>query len=212
MNRHAEKERWTSIPTFSGFSVGFCINEEEGYLLPTIARKITCRCFDWMLQSSSGRKWRGANKHYYSHVIGGQRLVRIAPPFLPPHHSDPVARDFLSSIPVEALLWGCHLDVQGLLHQQLLSSAMVQHCGLLPVDRMVILPCMFHYSWLLHPPPLADILVFLQSCTHPVSNHTSKRALYGFNILMLTSFEVTTVTTVDSQEPTCCYNSHLLLQ
>ena len=31
---------------FSGFSVGFCINEEEGYLLPTIARKITCRRFD----------------------------------------------------------------------------------------------------------------------------------------------------------------------
>ena len=25
--------------SFSGFSVGFCINEEEGYLLPTIARK-----------------------------------------------------------------------------------------------------------------------------------------------------------------------------
>ena len=31
---------------FSGFSVGFCINEEEGYLLPNIARKITCRRFD----------------------------------------------------------------------------------------------------------------------------------------------------------------------
>ena len=24
--------------TFSGLSVGFCINEEEGYLLPTVAR------------------------------------------------------------------------------------------------------------------------------------------------------------------------------
>jgi len=32
--------------------------EEKGYLLPTLARKITCRRFDWMLQSSSGRKWR----------------------------------------------------------------------------------------------------------------------------------------------------------
>jgi len=38
--------------------------------------------------------------------------VRIAPPFLPPHHSDPVAKDFQSSIPVEALLRGCHLDVR----------------------------------------------------------------------------------------------------
>ena len=29
------------------------MNEEEGYLLPTWARKITCQCFDWVLQSSS---------------------------------------------------------------------------------------------------------------------------------------------------------------
>ena len=31
-----------TLDVFSGFSVGLCINEEEGYLLPTIARKITC--------------------------------------------------------------------------------------------------------------------------------------------------------------------------
>ena len=36
-----------------------------------------------------------------------------------------------SSISVEALLWRCHLDVQS---QQLLPCAMVQHCGLLPVN------------------------------------------------------------------------------
>ena len=119
----------------------------EGYLLPTWVRKITCRRFDWMLQSLSGRKWRVRTKvAIYSHallrihVIGGQRSVRIAPPSLPPHHSGPATREFQSSISVEALLWGCHLDVQGLLHQQLLSSAMVQHRGLLPVDRMVIPP------------------------------------------------------------------------
>ena len=29
----------------------------EDYLFPTWARKITCRCFDWMLQSSSGGWW-----------------------------------------------------------------------------------------------------------------------------------------------------------
>ena len=28
------------------------------------------------------------------HVIGGQRSVRIAPPSLPPHHSNPAARHF----------------------------------------------------------------------------------------------------------------------
>ena len=31
-----------------------------------------------------------------------------------------------------------------------------------------------------------------------------------FNLLVLTSFEVTTTTTMDPQEPACCYNSHLL--
>ena len=88
--------------------------------------------------------------------------MRIAPPSLPPHHSGPATRDFQSSISVEALFHRCHLDVQGLLHQQLLSSAMVQYGGLLPVDRVVVLPCMFRYSWLLHHPPLAGISVFLQ--------------------------------------------------
>ena len=36
------------------------------------------------------------------------------------------------------------------IHQQLLSSAMDQYCGLLPVDRVVVLPCMLCYSWPLH--------------------------------------------------------------
>jgi len=64
--------------------------------------------------------------------------VRIAPPFLPPYHSDPAARDFQSSIPVEALLQGCHLDVQGLLQQQFLSSPAVQYFGLLPRSSTVV--------------------------------------------------------------------------
>ena len=123
-----------------------------------------------MLQSSSGRKWKEVRNNIaiYSHalprihVIGGQKSVRIAPPSLPPHHCGPATRDFQSSMSVEALFHRCHLDVQGLLHQQLLSSAMVQHGGLLPVDRVVVLPRMFHYSWLLHHPPLAGISVFLQ--------------------------------------------------
>ena len=96
------------------------------------------------------------------HVIGGQRSVRIASPSLPPHHSSPATRDFQSSILVEALLHGCHLDLQGLLHQQLLSSAMVQYGGLLSVDQVVVSPCMLRYSQLLDHPPLAGILVFLQ--------------------------------------------------
>ena len=61
------------------------------------------------------------------HVIGGQRSVRIAPPSLPPHYSCQATRDFQSSISVEALF-----------HKYLLSSVMVQHCGLLPVDQVVV--------------------------------------------------------------------------
>ena len=53
---------------------------------------------------------------------------------------------------------------EGLLHQQFLSSAMIQHCGLLPLDRMMVLPCMLQYSQLLHYPHLAGILALLQFC------------------------------------------------
>ena len=67
------------------------------------------------------------------HVIWSQKSVRIAPLSLPSHHSSPATRDFQSSISVEMLLWGCHLDVQALLHRQLLSFTMVQHYGLFPV-------------------------------------------------------------------------------
>ena len=68
------------------------------------------------------------------HVNGGQKLVRIAPPSLPPHHSSPATRNFKSSTSVEMLLRAYHLDVQGILHQQLLSSAMVQYSGFLSLS------------------------------------------------------------------------------
>ena len=70
------------------------------------------------------------------HVTGGQRSVRIASPTLPPHRTGPATRDFQSSISVEVLLCGYHLDVQGLL-QQLLSSAKVQYGGLFPLARIL---------------------------------------------------------------------------
>ena len=77
--------------------------------------------------------------HYEIHVIGGQRSVKITPLSLPPHHSGSATRDFHSSISVETLLCGYHLDVQALLHQQLLSSAVVQYSVLLPMDQVVVL-------------------------------------------------------------------------
>ena len=133
---------WTRImhvcSHFSGFSVGCCINREKVYLLPTWVREIadvSTECSS-RHQSESGRSVN--NVAIYSqallriHVIGGQRSVRIALPFLSPHHSSPATRDFQSSISVEALFCRCHLDVQGLLYQQLLSFAVVQYGGLLP--------------------------------------------------------------------------------
>ena len=51
------------LTSFSDFSVGFCINEEKGYLLPTLARKnnfadVSTECSshhhpddDWSIQS-----------------------------------------------------------------------------------------------------------------------------------------------------------------
>ena len=38
------------------------------------------------------------------HVIRGQKLVRVTPPFLPPHCSGPATREFQSSISVEVFL------------------------------------------------------------------------------------------------------------
>ena len=53
-----------------------------------------------------------------THIIGGQSLVRIVPPFLP-HHRCSATRDFSPPSRFKR----CHLDVQGLFHQYLLSSA-----------------------------------------------------------------------------------------
>ena len=44
----------------------------------------------------------------------GYKSVRITFPSLPLHHNSTASRDFRFSISVEALLWGCHLDVKGL--------------------------------------------------------------------------------------------------
>ena len=97
------------------------------------------------------------------HIVG-QRSVRVAPPSLSPHHSDPATRDLQSSILVEVLqgvIWMCRASFP---NRPFPSSAMVQYCGLLPVDWVVVLPRVLHYSRLLRHPPLAGILMFLQSC------------------------------------------------
>ena len=75
----------------------FALNE-EGYLLPTIAQKNNLPMFRLNAPVVIRAKVKEVrtNITIYSHtllrihVIGGQRSVRIAPPSLPPHHSDPV--------------------------------------------------------------------------------------------------------------------------
>ena len=100
---------------------------ENGYLLTTWARKITCqvkKCEQTLLFIAV---------HYWGYTsleIKGHWGLH-APDCLPPHHSGPATTDFQSSTSVEACFWGRHMDVQGLLHQQLLSSTMVKCCGLL---------------------------------------------------------------------------------
>ena len=70
--------------------ISCCLNEEKGYLLPTLARKITLPTFRLnapVIIRAKVKKVR-TNITIYSHtllrihVIGGQRSVRIAPPFL----------------------------------------------------------------------------------------------------------------------------------
>ena len=78
-----------------------------------------------------------------------------------------IARSVHLSILAEVLLWGCHLDVQSLLHQ--LLSAMVHYCGLLPVDQMAILQRMLRYSWLLQYPSSSRRHLGVPSVLSPVS-------------------------------------------
>ena len=107
-------------------------HEEKGYLLPIWAWKITCRHFDWMLQLSFRAKVKEVQTNPSLEV---NSKVGEDCSSLPASSCSPATRDFQHSILVEALLWGCHLDVQDLLHQQLLSSTMIQHCGLLLVSQ-----------------------------------------------------------------------------
>ena len=93
---------------------------EKGYLLPTwVPKKKKKNLPTFQLNAPviirpKMKKVR-TNVAIYSHtllrlhIIGGQRSVKIAPPSLL-HHSGSATRDFQSSISVEALLRGYHLD------------------------------------------------------------------------------------------------------
>ena len=97
--------------------------------------------------------------YYWGHVIGGQRLGRSAPPSLPPHYCSPAIRDFQSYISVKVIFWRCHLDMQNLLHHQLVSHTIAQQWCLHPLDQVVVLLCTFCYIRLLNLSPS-------QACRH----------------------------------------------
>ena len=92
----------------SGFSVGFCNNEEKVICYQLELGKITCdistECSSCHQGESEEVQTNISHALLRTHVIGGQRSVRIAPPSLPPHHRGPATRDFQSSISVEVLL------------------------------------------------------------------------------------------------------------
>ena len=45
-------------PSSFQWLLSWSLHREKGYLLPTWVQKITCWCFDWILQLSSGWKWK----------------------------------------------------------------------------------------------------------------------------------------------------------
>ena len=113
------------------------LTREKGYLLPTWAQKITCQCFDWMLQSSSGWKWKKCEQtlliivmYYWGYTsleVKGLWGLLLPPCLLitvvqQPGSSNPQSRLKRSSAGV---IWMCRAAPS----QQLLSSAMVQYGG-----------------------------------------------------------------------------------
>ena len=92
---------WGCSPTWQGLSqvsVIFINIEKKVIYYQLELRKNNLPTFDWMLQSSSKEKEVKPCSHALlrRHVIGGQMLVRIAPPSLPPHHLPPIFHPNLS--------------------------------------------------------------------------------------------------------------------
>ena len=98
----------------------------------------------------------------HRHVIGSSRSVRIALPSLPPYHSGP-SNQALPVLhlgwraPLQCVIWMCRAFFT------VTAPVLCQRHCLLPMDWVVVLPCILFYSRHLHHPLLAGISVFLQS-------------------------------------------------
>ena len=130
----------------SGFSVGSCTNEQEGYLLPTwVSASISTECSSHH-QGESEKVWTKCYYYVYSHALLKMSLeaVGIAPPSLPAHHGGPATRDF-QSFSSRVLLrtsfgfvWLPSTMIPVLCYGLVLWSP--------PSELVVVLPCMLRYS------------------------------------------------------------------
>ena len=103
---------YTSL-NFSGFSVDSYINKEEVCYLMLLSLENNLLMYQLhasiiMMSKMKKCEWNLLliDMHYWIQIIEGCLLITAGP----------VTKDFQSFISVEELLWGCHLDVQGLLH------------------------------------------------------------------------------------------------
>ena len=110
------------------------------------------------------------------HGIRGRSVsgYPVGPAFLPSQGSYPASRELKSCVSVEAFLNRGHVDVDGFLEQQITGvSGHVNHCSLLPLDGVLVLPCIFSYCRLLQCPFPAGLLVLPQLCLQPSSGRTN---------------------------------------
>ena len=97
----------------------------------------------------------------------------VSPGFLSSQGSHPASRELKSCVSVEALLNRGYADADGFLEQQFTGmSGHVHHCSLIPLDGMLVLPCMFSYCRLLQCPFPAGFLLLSQPCLQTSSGLT----------------------------------------
>ena len=140
-----------------------------------------------MHQSSSGQRYHvtchsfGHTSHHSLSLVftgfAGARSISgcpVGPAFLSSHGSHPASRELKSCVSVEVFLNRGHVDVDGFLEQQFTGqSGHINHCGLIPLDGMYILPCILSYCRLLHCPFPAGFWVLPQHCLLPSSGLTN---------------------------------------
>ena len=142
-----------SLPIMAIFKVGYTV---LGYQPENAGKHADVSTV--MHWSSSGRRSRNGNASflwpYITFTVTGVRGIRgksisgcpVGPAFLSSQGSHPASRELKSYVSVEAFPIKGHVEVDGFLEQQFTGvSSHVNHCDLIPLDGMLVLPCMFSY-------------------------------------------------------------------